>query len=393
METEPISSMATLARTPVAGLPAMIAQMFEKPSNANLFMSQFQLFSLIGNQDFALEMQRSALKISTIYRIAGTDKPAIRLLALMGAGIQNTNTPLDYLIENSDIQLDLLYIVPDVPLPEPLPEHDVAIIAPGESDQSRPILERIAEITERWPRPLLNRPEHILRCSRDAIYQQLKDIPGLLIPPTLRIERADLLQVARSDRTAKELFGGTYPITLRPLVSHGGHGLARIENTAELATYLEAFDDKAFFVSFYIDYQSSDGFFRKARIALIDGTPYICHLAIGDHWIVHYGTAGMTDSASKRDIEARVMRDFDSDFAQRHRAALKLIAQTLKLDYVVLDCAETADGNLLLFEADNRSWVHATDPADIFPYKQAAMNKVFSAFRAMLFKASGKPCR
>ena len=96
----------------------------------------------------------------------------------------------------------------------------------------------------------------------------------------------------------------------------------------------------------------------------------------------------MTASAGKRAEENRFMRDFDSGFALRHREALRLVAERLALDYVVIDCAETPDGKLLVFEADNRGWVHATDPVDIFRYKQAPMRKVFAAFRSMLFKAA-----
>jgi len=104
--------MAALARVPVAELPGLIAQMFASVADANLFMSQSQLFSVVGNPEFALEMQARALQMRTVYRIAGTKKPSIRLLALMGAGEPSVNTPLDYLLENSDIRLDLLYIVP-----------------------------------------------------------------------------------------------------------------------------------------------------------------------------------------------------------------------------------------------------------------------------------------
>jgi hypothetical protein len=96
----------------------------------------------------------------------------------------------------------------------------------------------------------------------------------------------------------------------------------------------------------------------------------------------------MSASAGKREEEERLMRDFDTGFAVRHREALRSIADQLALDYVVLDCAETQDGKLLVFEADNRGWVHATDPLEIFPYKQPAMHKVFAAFRAMLANAA-----
>jgi hypothetical protein len=386
MPLKPILSMAALARIPVADLPGLIAKMLSDPADANLYMSQFHLFSVVGNSEFALEMQSRALELSRIYRIAGADKPAIRLLALMGAGDPSVNTPLDYLVENSDIQLDLLYIDTDQALPACIPEHDVAIVALGESAQNRPILERMAQLTQHWPRPVLNPAKQLLNGSRDDVYRQLHDIPELLIPPTRRVSRAELTQVATQQPTANELLGAAYPVTLRPLVSQSGRGLAKLANAAELAAYLDASDEAEFFVSSFIDYRSADGCYRKLRIALIDGMPFICHLAISEHWIVHYGSAGMTESAAKRCEEARVMRDFDGDFAQRHQAALRLIADRLQLDYVVIDCSETQDGRLLIFEADNRGWIHATDQLDIFQYKQIPMQCAFAAFSTHLLK-------
>jgi hypothetical protein len=54
------------------------------------------------------------------------------------------------------------------------------------------------------------------------------------------------------------------------------------------------------------------------------------------------------------------------------------------LDYLVLDCGETRDGRLLLFEADQCMVVHAMDSSDLFPYKAPQMRKVFDAFARML---------
>jgi hypothetical protein len=49
-----------------------------------------------------------------------------------------------------------------------------------------------------------------------------------------------------------------------------------------------------------------------------------------------------------------------------------------------VDCAETRDGRLLVFEADNTAIVHDMDPPDVFPYKPPQMRKIFAAFTAML---------
>ncbi|MEI7456105.1 MAG: RimK family alpha-L-glutamate ligase [Nitrosomonadales bacterium] len=381
MQLEPILAMAALARTPDAQIPALITQMIAQTGSANLYMNQFQLFSIFGNKAFALDMQALALQECTIYRIAGTATPSIRLLALMAPGDATDNAPLDYLIEHSDIQLDLLYLIPGQPLPDIIPEHDVMIVAAGESSKNRAVLQTIDQLIECWPRPVLNPAEQILNCSRDGVCQRLKDLPGLMIPPTRRATRQALVDLSNE----READG--YPCTVRPLDSQAGNGLAKIDSAAALTAYLAASNTEEFYTSTFIDYRSQDGLYRKVRVALIDGTPYVSHLAISDHWIVHYGSAHMDEHPERREEEAQFMREFDSVFARRHRDALRAVSERLKLDYVVIDCAETVDGDLLIFEADNRGWVHATDPVDLYPYKQATMQKLFAAFRAMLLSA------
>ena len=56
----------------------------------------------------------------------------------------------------------------------------------------------------------------------------------------------------------------------------------------------------------------------------------------------------------------------------------------LGFDYYSIDCAETQDGRLLVFEADAAAIIHLMDPAAMFPYKQPQMRRVFAAFQAML---------
>jgi hypothetical protein len=199
----------------------------------------------------------------------------------------------------------------------------------------------------------------------------LHEVPNLLVPETRRCRRT-------AARPAE------FPVTIRPVDTHAGNGLAKIANDAELDAYLAAHSDEEFHVAAYVDYRSDDGLFRKARIALIDGKPYICHFAISSNWIVHYISADMQSSSEKRVEEAALMEHFEQDFAARHHAALRAIADSLALDYVVIDCGETKDGRLLLFEADIGGWIHAIDPVDVFPYKPPVMQKAFDAFRNML---------
>ena len=117
---------------------------------------------------------------------------------------------------------------------------------------------------------------------------------------------------------------------------------------------------------------------------MIDGRPFACHMAISRNWMIHYVNADMDLDAGKREEEARFMATFDAGFAARHERALRGIDAAMGLDYYAIDCAETAQGSLLVFEVDTAMLVHAMDPADLYPYKQPQMRKVFAAFRAML---------
>ena len=107
-------------------------------------------------------------------------------------------------------------------------------------------------------------------------------------------------------------------------------------------------------------------------------------MAIADRWDIWYLNAGMSDSAAKRLEEETFMRH--STLASRAAIRPRWPGSpiVIGLDYFTVDCAETKNGSLLIFEADNTAIVHDMDPPDIFPYKAPQMRKVFEAFAAML---------
>jgi len=354
---------------------ALIKRAESDPFDANALMDLATLLQFRNSRDVALDLQAQALATKILYHLPAAGEAKIRLLAVMAPGDIATNAPLEFLVENSDISLHMLYVGAGLPPVPPLPEHDLLFVSIGESTATNPILEELAPVLKSWPHPVLNRPANILNTSRETAPVLLSRVAGLAMPDARRVHRDDLSSV------------GDFPFIVRPVDSHGGHGLARIDNAGAIAEYLETMPDPEFYVSPFVDYRSADGLYRKYRVALIKGRPYAVHMGISDNWMIHFANAGMTESAEKREEEARFMRDFDADFAKRHHAALQGLNETLGLDYVVLDCAETRDGKLLVFEADTGAVVHAMDPVDVFPYKALQMKKVFSAFRDMLIGA------
>jgi hypothetical protein len=179
-----------------------------------------------------------------------------------------------------------------------------------------------------------------------------------------------------------------FPILLRPVGSHAGHGLERIDDRAGLGAYLAGHGEAEFYASAFHDYRGPDGLYRKYRVVFIDGRPFLAHMAVSPRWMVHYANADMGPEAASGDAnraeEAKAMAGFDQGFATRHAAAFAELTAAFGLDYVGIDCAELADGRLLLFEADVGMIVHAMDPDDLYPYKKPAMEKLFAAFVAAL---------
>jgi glutathione synthase/RimK-type ligase-like ATP-grasp enzyme len=388
----PLIGLAALMRMAYSGvdLTPVGAQLIERiernPLDANAPMDLSTVLQLKGSRDIALSMQAQALQAQQLYRApSASGTPAIRLLALMGPGDLMANTPLEFLLEDSDVALDMLYVGPGVPEPASLPEHDLLFVAIGESDQNLPLLEQLDVVVSEWPRPVLNRPGRIATLSRDGTCARLKSLPGVAMPATVRVAREVLERIGRGELALSAVLeGGAFPIIVRPVDSHAGRGLDKLEDAAAIAAYLQAMPESEFYVSRFVDYRGADGLFRKYRIVLIAGRPFVSHMAISQHWMIHYLNAGMSESAEKRAEEERFMASFDEDFARRHAKAFRAIDDAIGLDYLGIDCGETPDGALLIFEVDSNMIVHAIDPVDVFPYKQPQMRKVFAAFRAML---------
>ena len=333
---------------------------------------------LLGNKQVGVAIQAEVLAFHQLYRSpCAVEKPKLRVLALAAAIDMGGNTPIEFLLEGSGIELQTLYVVDGVELPMPLPDHDVAIVIASDSEECRDALRKIELKMSRWPRPLLNPPHLVRNLDRDKLHGLLDGIEGLDIPATACVTRAQLADLAAQ-----------FPIIIRPRGSHAGVGLAKIDDGAGIANYLAGRPEGEFFVTRFVDYANEDGLFRKYRIVLVDGRPYACHMAIADRWDIWYLNAGMAFSESKRSEEANFMRSFDSEFAVRHQAALAAMADRIGLDYFTVDCAENKNGELLIFEADNTAVVHNMDSPELFPYKAPQMRRIFDAFAVMLSRRS-----
>ncbi len=391
MSTAPaeVIGLAVLGRMVFEGVDVipvwdrLMARTRAAPDDAGAVMDLATLLLLSGQGEAGLRVQAQALEMQKLFRRPAAEAKPLKLLTIVTPGDLMANTPLDFLLEDAGVELTSLYVVPGEPIPAP-PEHDVAFLGIGESEANRAALDAIEPLLASWPRPVLNgRAANIRALTRDGVAAAMAGAAEVLAPAAARLSRGELTAIA-----AGRCPPCAFPMLVRPIASHAGAGLAKLDDASALPAYLAEQADDRFYVTPFFDYAGLDGLFRKQRIVLIAGRPFICHMAVSERWMVHYMNAGMTESAEKRAEEARFMADFDVDFAARHAAAFAQLHDRLGLDYLGIDCAETRDGRLLLFEADVAMIVHAMDPPDPFAYKKAPMHKLLGAFEAMLRTAA-----
>lgn len=370
----------------------MMDRVSDDTAGSGIGMDLSVISQLLGDQPTGLSLQDESLALRRLYRSpCAKSPPRLRVLAFAAVMDIGGNTPLEFLLQGSDIELATYYVVPGAPLPSPMPDHDIAIVVAPDGDAAQASMKEIAALVATWPRPVLNLPCHINVLDRDRLYQMLSGIAGLAIPPTVRIRRDDLDDMARRAAVSGALLEvGAFPLIIRPVGSHAGFGLARLSDPDGLSAYLADRPEPEFFISPFVDYASDDGMFRKYRVVFAGGKPYACHMAIADEWKVWYLNADMALSIPHRLEEAVWMKSFDQDFAVRHADALARMVASIGLDYFAIDCAQARDGDLLVFEADNTAIVHDMDPPSVYPYKSPQMQKIFQAVQAMFFRRAGR---
>ena len=173
-------------------------------------------------------------------------------------------------------------------------------------------LRKIDRAAARWPRPLLNPPQLVGNLDRDKLHRVLDGIDGLEIPATIAVTREQLSRLRLRPIASRDIAADlAFPVIVRPRGSHAGAGLAKLDDHDAIKRYLDARQEREFFIARFVDYSNDDGLFRKYRIVFIDGRPYACHMAIADRWDIWYLNAGMSISASKRLEEQTFMQTFD----------------------------------------------------------------------------------
>jgi len=343
------------------------------PANVAAHMSLWELLQIKGAMTAALAHQRAALASQRLFS-AVAPRQARSILLLCAPGDWQTNIPVDFLFDRSTTTAHKLYLVQGEPPPSALPKYDVLWNTIAESPAAMPYLQLAEAFMQRSAHPVLNAPARVIATARMQLGRTLEHV-DCTVAPISEMTRAALAR-------GQDAF--PYPMIVRPVGSHAGLGLERIEDAGDVVAYLERTAGEAFFISPFIDYRSPDGLFRKYRVVFVDGEPYPVHLAISPRWMIHYYNAAMAENAWMRDEEASFLEDLRRAFDGDKYETLQGIARAIGLEYFGIDCAVGPDGRVLVFEADPAMLVHSSDPIELYPYKHRFIPNIYRAVERMI---------
>lgn len=193
--------------------------------------------------------------------------------------------------------------------------------------------------------PLINSTNGIRKTKRDELSQTLPEHKDFIIPKTYRISPLSKEDIISE---AQKVFGKK-PFLFRPIASHGGAGLIRIDDYESANFNSYALDGREYFITEFIDFCSDDGLYRKARFFVIDGKVYPRHFILSENWKIHASSKiiGLNES-----VTINEELDFINSPSNTLIQLCHHLYKHLELDFFGIDCALLPDNRAVLFESN-----------------------------------------
>ncbi len=302
---------------------------------------------------------------------------AIPVLVLSTA--QEGNIPWRFLLDRQHFDFTSLAVEYWNPQAR-LPAHALIFNAIGDADRCASALEQAAELIRQSNAKVINDPARILKTGRMMQAATLGRLPHIRVVQPQLLPRPQLV-----DR----LHGLAFPLLLRSPGFHGGQFMERVDEPGQLPAAIDRLPGDTLLVMEYLPYQSADGLFRKYRVMMVDGQPYPVHLAISDHWKVHYFSSLMTERPDLRTEEKNFLDDPEKHLGHEVLNTLRHASREIGLDYFGLDFNVTPEGEVLVFEANATMVLQPVSGESIWDYRKPAVQRAMSAVQALFIRCCG----
>lgn len=311
------------------------------------------------------------------------ERPPVSVLVL--AGTAGGNVPVRNFLDDRIFQTTIVF-VEYFDAASPLPPHRIVFNAIGDPDMEAPALAAAQRVLAMTSTPVINSPTQVTATGRGDNAQRLAGIPGVVTSGAVTLPRA--LLASRDAATTLARHDFEFPLLIRTPGFHMGRHFLRIEAIEDLPAALAELPGEELTALRYLDARGQDGKARKYRAMMIDGGLYPLHVAISSHWKIHYFTADMADNPAHRAEDAEFLENMAGVLGPRAMAALAGIQSALGLDYAGIDFGLSADGEILLFEANATMVVNPPEPDAKWAYRRPAVERIYAAVRNMLMQKS-----
>jgi hypothetical protein len=261
-----------------------------------------------------------------------------------------------------------------------LTQYSVLVNLITEAEKNAKILETLRKILRGVPGRVINRPEAVLRTTRDQVARTLSGIPGLIVPKAVRLDGRKRAIAAK----ALEKAGIVAPVILRQAGTHTGKIVGLFDSVDGAVAALEPGEHVA---TQFVDFASADGLYRKYRVFFIGKQIVLRHMIVSDSWNVHVKDRTRFMSQHPELVaEERALFDRANPFAPGVREVLDAVRTRMPLDFFGMDFAITQGGDVVLFEANATMnffplWP-TQDPQ--FIYLASCLDPAAAAFRELL---------
>jgi hypothetical protein len=328
-----------------------------------------ELSHILRDEASSSEHRRHALRLQRLYPDPAPQSGRYPILLLLRDAPYSSNTPLELIVDRSRLAVHKYYIEGRVAA-ESLPEHSTIVCAFGFAVSAARAIEAARDVMLHSPAASINHPHRLQFTARDALAQTLSGIKGIMVPASRCLAASDVPRI--------EL-----PQLIRPVDTHSGDGLALVDSQQALRDHTGRFESDAYYSTEFVDYRSSDGYYRKYRIMFVDGVAYPYHLAIAPRWMVHYQSSPMDEHQWMREEERTFLSTPYVVFPSWYHVT-RQISNAIGLDYFGIDVARLPDGSMLVFEADAAMLVHDESERDVFAYKRPFVAKIREALERLL---------
>lgn len=255
----------------------------------------------------------------------------------------------------------------------------------SDADSSSAALRLAMQVIRQHKVPVINRPVHVLKSRRDDVATVLADIPGLVVPATVRIKPSSHREIL--DALAQGPV--TYPAIIRHVGTHGGSTMLVLHSPKD-APLLEqiACDGSEYYLINFVDFRDPDGLYRKIRLVMVGNQVFARHQLASTHWNVHASARDgvMAERPELVAAEDNFLKAFTTEVFPQLAERLTTLKQHLKLDYCSIDCSLRPNGDLLLFEANASGNALRQANADKLPHLRKPVQQLRAAVTRMLLQ-------